>query len=121
MLSSLDSTPATACCRKPHLEDCFEGVAIVGFLVRVLRKEGVASIEIAPDYTSQHSGINGELDCNLKLAQIILQLPQLILSRIVALFSWRMRRSELYRVEIACLRERPHFEKCTNLGDPCQL
>jgi hypothetical protein len=52
MLSSLDSTPATACCRnEPHLEDCFVGAAIVSIPARAFRR--CASIEVAPGHTSQ--------------------------------------------------------------------
>lgn len=54
MLSSLDSTPATACCRnEPHLEDCFAGPDMVAIPALLLQRVAVASIEVAPDHTSQ--------------------------------------------------------------------
>jgi hypothetical protein len=54
MLSSLDSTPATACCRnEPHLEDCFAGPDMVAIPALLLQRVPVASIEVAPGHTSQ--------------------------------------------------------------------
>lgn len=52
MVSNLDSTPATACCKNaPHLEDGFVGAAIAVCSL-LLSRERVASIEVASDHTS---------------------------------------------------------------------
>lgn len=54
ILSSLDSTPATACCRnEPHLEDCFAGVDMAAMPALLLQRVPVASMEVAPGQTSQ--------------------------------------------------------------------
>ena len=52
-----------------------------------------------------------KLECRLKLAQTIVQLPRLVLSRIGVLFSWRMGRSKFVEVVIASSSylQRPHF------------
>ena len=51
--SSLDSTPATACCRnEPHIEDCF-AADMITILVLRLQKAPVAWMEIVLSYTSQ--------------------------------------------------------------------
>jgi hypothetical protein len=62
MLSSLDSTLATACWRnEPHLEDCFVGAAIIGMPAVLLLWGRVASFEVAPGHTSQFVvGVRGE-------------------------------------------------------------
>jgi hypothetical protein len=53
-LSSLDSTPATACwSNDPHLEVCFAGAAIAKIPAQSHAKGRVAKLEVEPDHASQ--------------------------------------------------------------------